>query len=105
MPLNVSKISGTFLTNTHDLYVICETVDDFFEVFHVDLDHGDPKVSEPILKYPFSLVGGKGVTNFHVRGSSYKEKINLNKKLLIFILHESDLWCKKVANEDLDLVS
>lgn len=29
---------------------------------------------------------------FHVRGSSKKEKINLNKKLIIFILHGDKLW-------------
>ena len=104
MPKNVSKISETFLTDTHDLYVVCETIEDFFEIYHVDLDEGDPSVGEPICKYPFSQVGGKGVTDFHVRGSSYKEKINLNTKLLIFIMHGSDLWCQK-ASGDLVLVS
>lgn len=52
----------------------------------------EPKVNGPILRYPFDKVGSKGVIGFHVRGSSSKEKINLNKKLLIFTLHGSDLW-------------
>lgn len=32
------------------------------------------------------------VSEFHVRGSSRKEKINLNKQLIIFIMHENELW-------------
>jgi len=32
------------------------------------------------------------VTGFHVRGSSEKEKINLNKLLSIIVLHEDDLY-------------
>ena len=32
------------------------------------------------------------MTGFHVRGSSHKERINLNKKLIVIIKHEDELW-------------
>jgi hypothetical protein len=99
LPKNVSKISGTFITDTYDLYIIVETKEDFFEIYTINLDGFLPKVEGPICKYPFSKVGAKGITSFHVRGSSIKEKINLNKKLLLFIMHGSDLWCYKASGE------
>jgi hypothetical protein len=52
-------------------------------------------LSETIFEYPFASVGGKAVTSFHARGSSEKEKIDLNKKLLLFMMHGSELWCYK----------
>jgi hypothetical protein len=61
-------------------------------LFTIDLDSDDPYVEGPILKYSFDTVQSKLAKGFHVRGSSRKEKINLNKQLLIFILHGTDLW-------------
>ena len=43
------------------------------------------------------------VSNFHVRASTSKEKINLNKILQIFIQHQNLLWAWK--GEDLELIS
>jgi hypothetical protein len=39
--------------------------------------------------------------NFHVRSSSRKEKINLNKALIIFMMHGSKLygWCEHDGNK------
>ena len=91
----VRKIAGTFLTDTYDLYVITETREETFATYHIDLSLEQPRVSEAIFEYPLASVGGKAVTSFHVRGSSDKEKINLNKKLLLFMMHGSDLWCYK----------
>lgn len=88
----MSIITHTFLTDTHDFYVTVETKEKNFEVFTLDLDSSDPQIQGPILKYPFEKVQGKQIKGIHVRGSSRKEKINLNKNLMIFILHGSDLW-------------
>ena len=39
---NVTYISHTFLSDTHDFYCICETKDEMFEVYNIDLDSADP---------------------------------------------------------------
>jgi hypothetical protein len=44
-------------------------------------------IEKPVLKYPFSTVVDNMVTKFHVRSSSDKEKIKINKILQIFVLH------------------
>lgn len=79
LPDYVSRITHTFLTDTHDFFVTVETKEQNFEVFTIDFDAMDPVVTGPILKYPFSKVDGKQIKGIHVRGSSRKEKINLNK--------------------------
>ena len=38
VPENVTVIVDTFLTDTHDMYIIAESEDDYFEIYHVDLD-------------------------------------------------------------------
>jgi hypothetical protein len=95
MPDNVSLIVETFLTDTHDLYIAAETKDDHFEFFHIDLDHDNPMINGPILRYSYDLVGENYescLKGFHVRGSSKKEKINLNEILIFYMLHGTDLW-------------
>ena len=95
MPENISSIAATFLTDTHDLYICAETADKFFEYFHLDLDDDNPMIEGPILRYSFKKVGGdypSEIKGFHVRGSSKKEKINLNEILIFYMLHGTDLW-------------
>ena len=53
MPNNVHCIAATFLTDTHDLFIAAETIDDYFEFFHLDLDDDNPMICGPILKYSF----------------------------------------------------
>ena len=62
------------------------------EIYRVNLDDPNPIVMGPILQYPFMDVESKAITGFHVRGSTEKEKINLNKVLTILILHEDSLF-------------
>lgn len=88
----MSIISHTFLTDTHDFYVLVETLDDHFEIYTIDLDSHYPLVEKPILRYSFDQVKAQKPKGFHVRGSSRKEKINLNKQLMCFMMHETDLW-------------
>ena len=71
-------------------YVIVETNDEHFEVYSIDLNLDDPRVSKSyILRYEMKKVNEKPVTNFHVRGSPKKE--GLNKIVMIFILHDNKL--------------
>ena len=96
LPSHVSIVCSTFLSDNQDCFILVETNDEYFEVYQIDLDHPDPRVSkEPVLRYPFTKVNSKIVSYFHVRGSSHKEKINLNKILQIFIFHGDELWAWK----------
>jgi hypothetical protein len=87
MPSHIKYISHTFLSDTHDFYCICETNNQMFEFYNIDLDSPDPVIVGPLLKYPFAKVDSNKVTGFHTRGSSRKEKINLNKQTMCFMLH------------------
>ena len=69
----------TYLTDTHDFFTILETLDDHYEVYTVNLDDPDPYLEGPLLKYSFSEVENNQIKRFHVRGSSKKERVNLNK--------------------------
>lgn len=91
VPDNVTFISHTFLSDTHDFYCVCETKDEMFEIYNIDLDSSDPLISKPILSYSFSEVESEHVNGFHARGSSRKEKINLNKQTMVFMLHGKKL--------------
>lgn len=83
------------LTDTHDFFAIIETTDDHFEVYHIDLDSSEPKLNGPIVRYSFDHVDDEPLKGFHARGSSHKEKINLNKSLMFFMIHGDTLWAWK----------
>lgn len=44
------------------------------------------------MKYTFEDVNFQKNKSFHVRASSKKEKINLNKKLMVFLIHGDTLY-------------
>lgn len=92
MPSKVARILDTFLTDTHDMYTIVETYQEEFQIYHIDLDSPDPRLQGPVFEYSFDLVDGKLLQSFHVRGSSKKEKINLNKVLICYMMHGTTLW-------------
>ena len=100
-PLNVQFISRTFLSDTHDLYAICQTTEDNYELFNIDLDSSDPCIKR-IFKYSFEQVGGQLVKGFHVRGSSHKEKINISDRLIVYILHGNTLYQYVEGNDKLN---
>ena len=79
MPKNIHVTRMTFITDSHDFFTILETVDDHYEVYTVNLDDPDPYLEGPLLKYSFSEVKSQQIKTFHVRGSSKKERVNLNK--------------------------
>ena len=94
----------TFLTDTHDLFVITMTYDDYYNIYRIDLDAREPFLIGPILRYSFQEVNNDELKSFHVRGSSKKEKINLNKQLMIFVMHGNTLynWVNKKDQEEFD---
>jgi hypothetical protein len=79
------------VSDTHDFYCICETDDEQFKVYNINMDSEFPQFEDPILTYPFEFVDSEAVTGFHCRGSSRKEKINLNKQTMVFMLHGQHL--------------
>ena len=88
-----SRIINTFLTDTHDLYVAIETLNYQYEIYHINLDLDDPRVShQPLFRYDFDEIDHAPLSEFQVRSSSKKEKINLNKALTFYMLHGDTLW-------------
>ena len=52
LPSNVSRISKTYISDSNVCYVIVETNDKHFEVYSIDLNLDDPRVSKSyILRY------------------------------------------------------
>jgi hypothetical protein len=95
LPKHIIRCSHTFLSDTHDFYCICETADGY-EIYNIDLDHPEPYLSDCLLKYNFERVNRQFLTAFHVRSSSRKEKVNLNRSLIAFMMHGNTLygWCQ-----------
>lgn len=67
-------------------------------MYQIDLDSTDPKLIGPLIQYSSDEVDHKQMVAFHARSSSVKEKINLNKSLIFYMMHGTTLWsqiCKK----------
>jgi hypothetical protein len=62
-----------------------------YNLYKIDLDANLPRL-QLIMSYAFADVDYQVNRSFHVRASSKKEKINLNKKLMMFIVHGSKLY-------------
>lgn len=77
-------VCSTNLTDTHDFYTIVETTEKRFEIYHINMDSRNPVIDGPLNSWSFESVNESRLDSMHVRGSSDKEKINLNKKLMIF---------------------
>ena len=45
-----------------------------------------------VCYYPISMVNGRELSSMFVRGSSKKEVINSNEKLMIFLHHKENLY-------------
>jgi hypothetical protein len=111
-------VCQTFISNTKDLFLVIKR-GMIFEVLMLDLDELNDKGDEDetffkftkILEYSDEEVGGGSLTSMFVRGSSRKEMIQLNQKLMIFLQHEKNLYCwnegqpvstKKLSHLNLD---
>ena len=51
LPSQVVRCMKTILTDTHDLYAICEIKNGMYEVYNIDLDKDDPVLEGNILRY------------------------------------------------------
>ena len=91
-----------YITDTTDLFIAGRR-EDKMQIYMIDVDKGniknyetekdiiDKKMFKPnvILEYFLKDVGNQKLTKIHARGSSRKEKININNKLTLFMLHEN----------------
>lgn len=59
LPSHITIVSHTFLSDTHDFYLICETSQEKFEYYNIDLDSADPRITGPLLSYSFQDVDSK----------------------------------------------
>lgn len=103
LPEDTVICSHTFLTDTTDLYIHTETYNNECKILHVDLDDDNPKINL-VFSYPRQRVRNKALINFHVRGSSAKEKINLNESLMCFMLHGTTLFVWREGKEHIDKI-
>lgn len=56
------------------------------------------------MHYTFEDVKNQKNNNFHVRASSKKEKINLNKKLMVFMIHGNTLYYWVDGAEKIEII-
>lgn len=103
MPKHTRHCAATFLTDTHDFFCVSETLDDHFEILHIDLDDPNPRLRS-ILKYSFEEVDSQAVEAFHCRGSSRKERVDLNEMLVVYLMHGTDLYYWVQGNSKLQLI-
>ena len=55
LPLHIHRCVKTFLTDTHDLYVMCES-DMGYEMYNIDLDSPEPYLEGPLFEYNYEQV-------------------------------------------------
>ena len=87
----MTKVAQSFITDANDLFIMCETINNTLAMFHINLDTQCPQVEGPLLEYNFDEVDSLQLNTLHVRSSSIKERINLNKNLFAFMLHGTKL--------------
>ena len=89
-------VCQTFISETKDLFVVLKD-DVNFMVKSLDLDAinlGENVVVNEldyrfklVCSYPITMVNNQDLSSIYVRGSSKKEAINSNQKLMIFLHH------------------
>lgn len=97
----------TQITDTYDLFALVN-IDQVYQLYMIDLDNQDltkyeeisndpfslyyKGVRSPVLQYHESEVDHKTMVNMHCRGSSRKQLIDFDEKLMVLLLHEHDLY-------------
>lgn len=98
-------ICKTYITYTHDLFIVTQEDTGFF-VYKIDLDKSNVMEQqegveekeefkiEKIFDYQVQDTDGRQVEllDIHVRGSSEKEAINVYNKKMMFFLHGDTLY-------------
>lgn len=101
MPDEPDKISQTYITETNNLFIVCQK-DDKYNVCFIDLDasnrreqtnkHNDKFRVSNLFQYTKENVKHKTLLDIHIRGSSDKEVIDNNEKLIVLMLHEGAVY-------------
>ena len=102
LPGDPEKICHTYITETNNLYIVTKK-DGVYRFQYLDLDAGkesfcDKKLYKKfnivtLFEYSLESVNNKPIIAIHVRGSSEKEDIDNNERLIISIIHEGgDLY-------------
>lgn len=93
-------IVDTYITDTNDLFIATQVkVQQVikYKIFHIDLDKSNVRENkkrdehfriEEIFEYSEKHVDKRALLAIHVRGSSRKEKSDINQMRVIFFLHQ-----------------
>ena len=103
------KISHTYITETNDLFIFSQK-GGRYRLQYIDLDAGSRREAstkkydcfrlQNLFQYTNGDVGNKPLIDVHVRGSSDKEVIDNNEKLMVFMLHQDELYSWTQSNAD-----
>jgi hypothetical protein len=93
------KICNSFISDTKDLFVMT-LKDSKYMMYMLDLDklnffknNKDVHFEfELMFQYDDEFVHSRELKDIHVRGSSRKEVIQLNQKLIVFMLHDEHIY-------------
>ena len=109
----INKVIDTYITETNDLFLLTQ-VDEIYRLYQIDLDASNEmeqddksepttndvndKLFQLINIFEYSSIDpqtGRKLApflNMHIRGSSKKEAIDLNQKLIVYFLHADTLY-------------
>ena len=109
LPEENAIIIHTYITETNDLFVVVMTQDSY-KIKFIDLDASNRREQDDVtphvlynqfrfqdvLEYSCSEVKNQPFMDMVVRGSSRKEVIDVNEKLVVVLLHSDSLYKKVV---------
>ena len=102
----------TYITETNDLFVMSQTKD-CYRLQFIDLDASNFRQQDKpdmrkiydqfrvqdVFEYTIDSVNQSPLLKMHVRGSSRKEVIDTNEKLIVLLLHSNCLYYKVLKNK------
>lgn len=99
LPDEVVHIASSYITIPLDLFIVAETLTDFI-IMKFDLDRFEDPLQkkgqifqyEIVYQYTKEDVDFQPLSDLHVRSSSAKQAISLNKKMQIFVIHGKTLF-------------
>lgn len=114
------EICATYITDTRDCFCLTFKYEDCkYRMYMIDLDACNVdefdgqevdlnhvyNMRDPILAYHEDKVLKKPFVQMHVRGSSRKENIDFNEKLILLLLHGDTLysWTQTMGQQKYDL--
>lgn len=108
-----SMVIATYITETNDLFVLSQ-INDLYKLQFIDLDASnkweqdsekiqnlyDQYRLQDLFEYHSSEVNEKPLLKIHVRGSSRKEVIDVNERLIVILLHTDTLYKIVIPNKN-----